>query len=244
MPALPLELRSGDVFVDGVRISTHASRGPQEAPLPAGVRLERATDFGSQLVIDREGSRITVLTGALEAPCVPCDVLALDTTYALPVFRWPDAESVRDELRAWVQLNADAGRAALLAADPSDEGKRILALLGPNAPVLVNPEPSKSLAKEARGKLVLVAPPELREPRLKLGPHETALASGKMRVRGNRRRLAVDRGFVLSSRADWPTLLRAVDESGATQLVTFGAQADHFARWLRDQGRDARELAP
>ena len=41
----------------------------------------------------------------------------------------------------------------------------------------------------------------------------TALASGWMRIRGTRRRRSLDRGFVLSDHADWPALLRAIDET-------------------------------
>ena len=36
-------------------------------------------------------------------------------------------------------------------------------------------------------------------------------ASGWMRLRGTRRRRAVDRGFVLSDHVDWPGLLAAID---------------------------------
>lgn len=269
------ELRDQDVAVNGVVFATHASRVrggvalPPREPLTVGDAQVYAEPTwrraGVQLVIDREGVRTVVLTGALESHCVPCDVLALDTRYALPVFRWPSRDALLDELRVWTQLNADAGRAALLGAEPTDEALQILELLGPEREeVLVHPAlvdsaaearaggralaptaavPARGLAKHAAGRLVLAPPSELRDPTLKLGPHESALASGRMRVRGGRRRLAIDRGFVLSSRADWPTLVRAVEESGAREVLTFGAQADHFARWLREQGRKARELA-
>ena len=39
------------------------------------------------------------------------------------------------------------------------------------------------------------------------------LVSGWMRIRGTRRRRSLDRGFVLSDHADWPGLLRAIDET-------------------------------
>jgi hypothetical protein len=47
----------------------------------------------------------------------------------------------------------------------------------------------------------------------RFGERETAFASGWMRVRGTRRRKGYDRGFVLSDHADWPGLLRTIEES-------------------------------
>ena len=50
----------------------------------------------------------------------------------------------------------------------------------------------------------------------RLGDVSDAFASGLMRVRGVRRQRAYDRGFVLSDHADWPDLLRTVEETGAS----------------------------
>ena len=47
-----------------------------------------------------------------------------------------------------------------------------------------------------------------------------AFASGWMRIRGNRRRRALDRGFVLSDHADWGGILAAVRASGAERVWT------------------------
>ncbi len=64
-----------------------------------------------------------------------------------------------------------------------------------------------------------------------------------MRVRGRRRRRAVDRGFVLSDHVDWPGLLSAIAATGAERvLVTHGYTAT-VVRYLREQGLDAYELA-
>jgi putative mRNA 3-end processing factor len=64
-----------------------------------------------------------------------------------------------------------------------------------------------------------------------------------MRVRGQRRRRSVDRGFVLSDHADWPGLLGAIAAGGAARvLVTHGYTAV-LARYLREGGLEAYELA-
>lgn len=72
---------------------------------------------------------------------------------------------------------------------------------------------------------------------------QTAFASGWMRIRGVRRRRGYDRGFVLSDHADWPDLLRTIDETGArTVLMTHGS-SETLARFVREtRGVDARPL--
>jgi putative mRNA 3-end processing factor len=180
----------------------------------------------------------------------------LDATYGLPVFRWAARDLLGDALRSWRALNADAGRAMLLCAEPTDEALTLLDLLGPETfahPEIealarrsgraVQPLPARAAAKAVAGKVVLAPRSELETPTLKLGPHETALASGRMRVRGNRRRLAIDRGFALSSRADWPMLLRAVEARADAKVRLVGTHAGTLARLLTERGRDASVLA-
>ena len=210
---------------------------------------------GVQVALARDDQRVTVLTGAMEtniAP-VPCSVLLLEATYALPVYRWPGREELADTLRSWLQLNRDAGRAAVLAAEPTDEA-RLLHELAAQGIVFAHDTiarfiPGARRLDQARkrdlaGELVLIPPSALDDGTCdRIGPHETALASGRMRVRGNRRRAAIDRGFVLSSRADWPTLMRAIEVSGAREVFTFGAHAVALARASTDRGRAARPLA-
>jgi putative mRNA 3-end processing factor len=63
-----------------------------------------------------------------------------------------------------------------------------------------------------------------------------------MRLRGVRRRRAADRGFVLSDHADWAGLNRAIAETGAEVVHVTHGYTEIFARWLSDQGQDARVL--
>jgi putative mRNA 3-end processing factor len=63
-----------------------------------------------------------------------------------------------------------------------------------------------------------------------------------MRVRGNRRRQGYDRGFVLSDHADWPALLRTIEDSGASRVLLTHGFADTLVRYLQEQGVDASDL--
>lgn len=90
--------------------------------------------------------------------------------------------------------------------------------------------------KDFKGSLVVCPPGALGRAWMKrLGPAETAFASGWMALRGTRRRRAADRGFVLSDHADWDGLNEAVKATGAENIyVTHGYQ-NSFTRWLNEE---------
>jgi putative mRNA 3-end processing factor len=60
-----------------------------------------------------------------------------------------------------------------------------------------------------------------------------------MRLRGARRRRGVDRGFVLSDHADWPSLQTAIQASGAPRVIVTHGSVEPMVRWLREQGLEA-----
>ena len=71
----------------------------------------------------------------------------------------------------------------------------------------------------------------------------TGFASGWMRIRGARRRRSLDRGFALSDHADWPSLLAAIEATGAERVwVTHGFR-EPVVRWLLEHGVDAQAVA-
>ena len=63
-----------------------------------------------------------------------------------------------------------------------------------------------------------------------------------MRIRGTRRRRAVDRGFVLSDHVDWPSLLETIDATGAEKVLRTHGYTSVVARWLQFQGKEAEVL--
>jgi putative mRNA 3-end processing factor len=94
-----------------------------------------------------------------------------------------------------------------------------------------------------QGALVLAPPSAAGSPWLRrFGRASTAFASGWMQLRGNRRRRGHDRGFALSDHADWPSLLRTIRETGATQVLATHGNADALVRMLREDGLDAQAL--
>ena len=78
----------------------------------------------------------------------------------------------------------------------------------------------------------------------RFGPSSTGFASGWMRVRGARRRRALDRGFVLSDHVDWPALLAAIEATGAERVwVTHGFTASRASAGSTSRAATRRAVA-
>ena len=128
--------------------STETSRG--KVRQPAQVRLER-------------GSEIWVITGDFkrdpDPTCAPfeplrCHTLVTESTFGLPVFRWPDPETVMADIRAWWRRNAAEGKPSLLFAYALGKAQRILAGLDAAAgPIFTHGavEPIVQVYREAGG---------------------------------------------------------------------------------------------
>jgi putative mRNA 3-end processing factor len=63
-----------------------------------------------------------------------------------------------------------------------------------------------------------------------------------MRIRGNRRRRSVDRGFVLSDHSDWDGLVKTIAASEAQKIMVTHGYATEMARWLREKGYEAEAI--
>ena len=63
-----------------------------------------------------------------------------------------------------------------------------------------------------------------------------------MRIRGNRRRRSVDRGFVLYDHSDWKGLVDAIAASGAERIMLTHGYATEMVRWLQEKGYDAEAI--
>jgi putative mRNA 3-end processing factor len=63
-----------------------------------------------------------------------------------------------------------------------------------------------------------------------------------MRIRGNRRRRSVDRGFVLSDHSDWDGLVETIAASDARRVMLTHGYATEMVRWLGEQGYEAEAI--
>ncbi|WP_126976044.1 ligase-associated DNA damage response exonuclease [Frigidibacter oleivorans] len=241
--------------IGGATVSLHPAG---HVPGSAQVRVEVG---GEVWVVS--GDYKTVPDGLSEPfEPVPCHAFISECTFGLPVFRWAPEAEIRADLNRWWAECAASGRTALVGAYSLGKAQRILAALDPSVGPILTHGAVEAMTEVLRGEglalpatehlvpgmtakthpgAILVAPPSaLGSPwARRFGPVSDAFASGWMRLRGIRRRRAVDRGFVMSDHADWEGLTTAIRATGAERVfVTHGYTAP-FRRWLEDQGYDA-----
>lgn len=200
---------------------------------------------------------------AADPSCAPfealrCHTFVTESTFGLPVFRWPRAGEVMEDIHAWWKGNRESGKTSLLFVYPLGKAQRVLAGLdlsiGPlyaHGSVRRFTEIYRSAgvklpvcaSQPGPGALVLAPPSAVGSPwARRFGPTSTALASGWMRIRGARRRRSLDRGFALSDHADWPALNDAVAATGAERIWVTGGHRAPLAEWLREKGYHAEAV--
>lgn len=197
---------------------------------------------------------------------VRCHVFVTESTFALPLYAWPKQEDVFAEMNAWWRKNQSAGKATIVLGYALGKAQRILKNLdlsiGPvfahGAIATVNElfraaghalpqiRPLESAGRDADfSRALILAPPASLDAAWfkRLGPREVGFSSGWIRASGARQRPSFNRGFVLSDHADWAGLNRAVKLCGAEKIYAMHGYSAAFARWLREVGHDAEEMA-
>jgi putative mRNA 3-end processing factor len=244
--------------INGVRLSLH----------PAGhilgsaqVRLERG---GEVWVVTGDFKRHADPTCAPFEP-LRCQTLITESTFGLPVFNWPDPNDVAADINAWWRQNKAQGAPSVLFAYALGKAQRILAQLDAGiGPILAHgavehlleayrqagvllpptlPVPEDRRRSDLGGALVIAPPSAEGSPWMRRFPGAgRAFASGWMQIRGNRRRRALDRGFVLSDHADWSGLLTTIAASGAGKVLVTHGFTEELVQYLRGKGLAAEAL--
>lgn len=243
--------------INGVKISLH----------PAGHILGSA-----QVRLEHKGE-VWVASGDYKTDRDPtcdawepvrCHTFITESTFGLPIYRWPSARDVFEEINRWWRENAAEARTSLLFGYGLGKAQRLLAGLDPSiGPILVHgavdsmtslyraagvalpPTQHATAVRSTAPGAIVIAPPSADGSAWarKFGAQSTAFASGWMLVRGARRRRSVDRGFVLSDHVDWPQLLAAVRATGAERVLVTHGFTGPVVRWLRETGLSADVLA-
>ena len=245
--------------INGVRVSFH----------PAGHILGSA-----QIRLEHRGE-VWVVSGDYKTEpdrtCAPwepvrCHTFITESTFGLPIYRWPSQQSLFDEMNAWWSANAESGRVSLLYGYALGKAQRMIAGLdtsiGPilthgavekmtqcyrDAGVSLPPTTYATLATRSDSwqRAIVIAPPSADGSTWarRFGDYSAAFASGWMMVRGARRRRSVDKGFVMSDHVDWPQLLGAIEATGAERVWVTHGFTGPVVRWLRERGIEAQAIA-
>ena len=203
------------------------------------------------------------ITTAFES--VKCNTFITESTFGLPIYNWKTEEELQRELHNWVKNNKANNRTSVFLGYSLGKAQRLLSLLdGVDDDIYTHrtiyntnkaitnggfqlPETilwSADMDKKTLQNKVIIAPPAVLGSKMlkRLTNPATAICSGWMQIRGNRRWQSVDAGFAVSDHADWNGLIDAVKSSEAEQVyVTHGYQAV-FSKYLREIGIKADEL--
>jgi putative mRNA 3-end processing factor len=230
--------------------------------------------LGSSQVRIELGGRVCVVSGDYkmedDPTCepmepLPCHQFITESTFGLPIFRFPSQQQVLTDIGSWWQSNRESGRTSVLFAYALGKAQRVIAGLDPSiGPILTHgavekinaccrqsgvrlpatrPVGSVEDKKGFRGAIV-IAPPSADHPAWlrKFADPSRAVASGWMQIRGNRRRRSLDRGFVLSDHSDWRGLNRAIAATGAETVGVTHGYAAELVRWLTEIGLQAFDM--
>jgi putative mRNA 3-end processing factor len=217
---------------------------------PAGHVLGSA-----QVALEWRGSRVVVsgdYKRAVDPTCrpfepIPCDVFVTEATFALPVFRHPDATEEIAKLLESVRLFPN--RTHVVGAYALGKTQRVIALLrqaGWDSPVYIHGalaalcgayerlgvplgelRPATVAAKADLAGAIVIAPPSAIADRWarRLAEPVTCLASGWMRVRQRAKVRGVELPLIVSDHADWDELNVTIDEIAAPEIwVTHGSE--------------------
>jgi putative mRNA 3-end processing factor len=197
---------------------------------------------------------------------VKCHTFVTESTFGLPVYRWPEPEGVFAEINGWWRANQLAGRSSLLFGYALGKAQRLLAGVDATiGPIFVHDAVRAFLpAYEAagvhmpfvrplslegvraeNGRALVVAPPSAGAPPWlgDAGDFSAAFVSGWMLTRRMRRRRGAGRGFVLSDHADWPGLVTAIHATGASRVLVTHGESVPLVRWLSESGVQAEALS-
>lgn len=196
---------------------------------------------------------------------IRCHTFITESTFGLPIYRWNPTDEIFANINQWWTGNQAAGRASVLFGYSLGKAQRVIAGVDSGiGPIFCHgsvqnlnrvyresgvplPETQYTGSVEKGydwARALIVAPPGAQGSTWmrRFGPVSTAFASGWMRLRGARRRQALDRGFVLSDHADWPGLLEAISATGAEKVLVTHGYRSQLVRWLIDNGRAAEAI--
>ena len=197
----------------------------------------------------------------------PCDVFVSEATFALPVFRHPDAADEIAKLLRSVALFPE--RTHIVGAYALGKAQRVIALLreaGYERPIYIHGAmeklcalyesfgvklgpllPATETGKTTKAKFageIVIAPPSAAQDRWSRRFADTVdcFASGWMGIRQRAKQRGVELPLAISDHADWDELTGAIGAIDPGELWITHGRDDALARWATLRGLKARPL--
>ncbi len=198
------------------------------------------------------------------------EILVMESTFGLPRFKFPDPETIYDEVSRWVKSNLSAGRHVVLGGYSLGKAQELTKLVNDlgETPIVTkdiweNNEKYKDLGVDL-GEYLLAGSSEAldmaRDPSVFLVPMGLAgwrakdaltLSFHRQVVSGvatgwatmfSFRSKGIDKAFPLSDHSDFYDLVKYARESGAKRIYTVHGYKNELANYLRRMGLNASPL--
>ncbi len=185
---------------------------------------------------------------------VKCQHFVTESTFGLPIYDFPEAEKINNDLNLWVSRNAEQGFNSVIIGYALGKSQRILTALETDLPILLHSTVyntnaavgfdnsryikfTQDFKKDTLDPgIVLATGMAMGSPWLRrFEPYKLAMCSGWMQLRGARRRRNADMGFIMSDHADWKGLNEAVLATGAENIYVTHGYKSIYANWLRER---------
>ena len=201
---------------------------------------------------------------------IKTDVLVMESTFGLPIFRWRDELEVFREIFDMWENCKQTKMNLVLYCYSLGKSQRILhgmkRYFGTSAfpgSIKVHPSISAinniyknhgidfpdystfSLHTEFEVSTLILLPPSVKGAKMisNCKPCIEAVVSGWMAVRGNRRRETGCKGFVLSDHADWTELNKLVELTEPKKVITVHGKSNVFRKYIEERGVGTSNLA-
>jgi putative mRNA 3-end processing factor len=246
------------IDINGIKLSFH----------PAGHILGSAQirlESGNEVVVVSGDYKTEIDPTCDSFEPVRCNTFITESTFGLPIYKWCSQKEIFDDINNWWKRNIKTGKTSIIFGYALGKAQRIISGIDTAAgPILthgaveninqcyresgidlpatryVGNLSDKNLFKQS----LIIAPPACDNSSWtkKFENISRAFASGWMQVRGARRRMSVDRGFVLSDHADWDGLINTIKETGAENIYVTHGFSSVLVRWLKENSWNAFPL--
>ncbi len=237
--------------------------------VPAGHVLGSAQvvmEYGGRRVIYSGDYKRSIDPTCAPFEVVRGDVFITEATFGLPVFKHPDP--IREIKKLLHSMELFPERPHLIGVYALGKAQRLIRLLrdaGYKNPIYLHgalvklcelyqnlgvdlgdcpPVTGTEKGNLPQGALVLAPPSAAREQwSRRFTDPVLGFASGWMTVRQRARQMGAELPLVLSDHADWPDLLRTIEETGAETVWVTHGQEDALVHECRRRGKQAQPLS-
>lgn len=247
------------VTISGVKVSFHSAGHVLGS---AQIRLEHK---GQVWVVSGDYKTVPDSTCDAFEP-VKCHTFITESTFGLPIYRWPSPSEVSRSINGWWQRNQEKGLASVLMGYSFGKAQRLLSLLDPSlGSIFVHPKIDlmnrayintgiklhsyrnieETMAGTRFASSLIITPPGADDDVWRSRVYDdyaVGVASGWTRVRNRQAYNYHDESFVLSDHADWDELLSVIRETEAEQVIVTHGFVDPLLKHLNGRGIKAKSF--